>query len=212
MRQRRIKNLDEKLKDCGDYIVNDPKSMRGKWREIFGTDGSLYLELGCGKGKFITESAAKDEAGSYIGCEGHLSVVYRAVSKAVEERLSNVRFIAEYINEIDAYFAPEELSGIYLNFSDPWPKDRHAKRRLTHVRRLKDYVRTVGRGGFIRFKTDNDQLFDFTLEQIEAAGLTPSYVTRDLHGSAMAEENIMTEYETKFSQAGKNINFVMINF
>ena len=130
MRQRRIKNIDEKLAGCGDIITEEPKETKGRWKEEFGNDNPIYLELGCGKGRFITGLAALHPERSYIGCEGHLSVIYRAVSKAQEAELSNVRFIAEYINDMDAYFAPGELSGVYLNFSDPWPKERHAKRRL----------------------------------------------------------------------------------
>ena len=211
MRQRRIKNIDEKLAECGDIIVEGPKAAKGLWQKKFGNQNPVYLELGCGKGRFITALAALHPECSYIGCEGHLSVIYRAVSKAREAELSNVRFIAEYINDMDAYFAPGELSGIYLNFSDPWPKERHAKRRLTHFERLKAYGRAVRPGGFIQFKTDNDDLFDFTLEQIELAGFVPAEVTRDLHGSEYMAQNVMTEYEEKFSSAGKNINYVRIN-
>lgn len=211
MRQRRIKNIDEKLADCGDMIIRDPKDMKGRWQEAFRSEAPIYLELGCGKGRFITGLASGHAGCSYIGCEGHLSVIYRAVSKAREAELSNVRFIAEYINDMDAYFAPGELSGVYLNFSDPWPKERHAKRRLTYFERLKAYGRAVRPGGFIQFKTDNDGLFDFTLEQIELAGFVPAEMTRDLHRSEYMAENVMTEYEEKFSSAGKNINYVRVN-
>lgn len=210
MRQRRIKNLEAKLSNYNDLIICKPKEMNGRWEKEFSCDNPIYLELGCGKGRFITGLAALHPERSYIGCEGHLSVIYRAVSKAQEAELSNVRFIAEYINDMDAYFAPGELSGVYLNFSDPWPKDRHAKRRLTYFERLKAYAKAVKQGGFIQFKTDNDDLFDFTLEQIELAGLKASEISRDLHSSDFAEGNVMTEYETRFSQAGKNINYVKI--
>lgn len=210
MRQRKIKNLEEKLASCGELIVEDPRSKSGAWNEVFGNQNDIYLELGCGKGKFITELAKLHPERNFIGCEGHQSVVYRAVSAANEAELDNVIFIAEYINDMPAYFGEGELSGIYLNFSDPWPKDRHAKRRLTHVDRLKAYAAAIRPGGFIRFKTDNDDLFDFTLEQIELAGLKASEISRDLHSSDFARGNVMTEYETRFSQAGKNINYVKI--
>ena len=138
------------------------------------------------------------------------SVVLRALQKAEEHSLKNVRFVLEYVKDIRDFFADGELAGIYLNFSDPWPKDRHAKRRLTYGARLLQYRRITEDGGFIQFKTDNEGLFDFTLEQIEETGLEIAEMSRDLHASEFAEGNITTEYEDKFAATGKNINYVKI--
>lgn len=210
MRQRKIKNLDEKLKNLSHFIVENPRDIRGKWRECFGNDNPIYLEIGCGKGQFIRENALRYKERNYIAIEGHESVVLRALSKAEESSLINIRFVTEYVQSLDEFFEPGELAGIYLNFSDPWPKERHAKRRLTYGKRLMQYMETLREGGFVQFKTDNDGLFEFTLEQIEECGLEQAAMTRDLHNSELAEGNITTEYEDKFSGIGKNINYVLI--
>ncbi|MBR4020287.1 MAG: tRNA (guanosine(46)-N7)-methyltransferase TrmB, partial [Firmicutes bacterium] len=180
----------------------------GKWREVFGNEGRLYLELGCGKGKFITARAMADPEASFIGIEGLDAVIVRGLEKAVENEVTNVRYVLEYVKDIREFFEDGELDGIYLNFSDPWPKARHAKRRLTFHKKLKQYVQILREGGHIEFKTDNDGLFEFTLEQIAEAEMTILEMSRDLHNSPYAEKNIPTEYEDKFSQKGKNINYV----
>lgn len=214
MRQRKIKNIDEKLLEHKAYITENPKSMKGHWREAFGNDKPIYLELGCGKGKFIREHACKHPERNYIGIEGALSVVLRALEKADEAELNNITFVTEFVQDLRDFFADGELAGIYLNFSDPWPKERHAKRRLTYYKRLMHYCQVIEEGGSIEFKTDNEGLFGFTLEQIDELGLEILEISRDLHNedenSDIKARNITTEYEEKFSGIGKNINYVKI--
>lgn len=210
MRQRRIKNLDEKLAAFEDIIVAEPAEMKGKWKEVFGNDNPIYLEIGSGKGKFIAGNGMAHPENNYIAIEGHESVVLRALEKVSNQELQNVHFVCEYVKDIRDFFEKGELAGIYLNFSDPWPKDRHAKRRLTHKNRLSQYCEIIADGGFVQFKTDNEGLFEFTLEQIEEGGFETIAMTRDLHNSELAEGNITTEYEEKFASTGKNINYVKI--
>lgn len=212
MRQRKLKNLDARLRAFSRFIVEDPKANRGRWRQVLGSDRPIWLEIGCGKGQFITRQAAAHPDRNFIAVEGHESVVLRALEKAAaaekEAARDNLCFILEYVKDVGDLFADGELAGIYLNFSDPWPKDRHAKRRLTYGKRLRQYARILAPGGVIVFKTDNEGLFDFTLEQIEETGMEILELSRDLHHSPYNEENITTEYEDKFAAAGKNINYV----
>lgn len=214
MRQRRIKNLEEKLAECSSYITENPKEMKGHWHEVFGNDKPIYLELGCGKGQFIRENARRNPDCNYIAVEGALSVVLRALEKAKSAELDNITFVLEYVQDLRDFFEDGELAGIYLNFSDPWPKDRHAKRRLTYGKRLLHYCQVIEEGGSIQFKTDNEGLFEFTLEQIENTGLEILEMSRDLHNAELnpelTERNITTEYEEKFAGLGKNINYVKI--
>ena len=215
MRQRNIKNLEERISENSRLLIDEPRGCRGHWNEIFGNSNPIYLEIGCGKGKFITGLAAAFTGRNYIAVEGQSSVVLRALEKAEEQQLGNLRIFIDYVNDLSDYFSHGELSGIYLNFCDPWPKARHAKRRLTYHTRLKNYMQVLGEDGFIEFKTDNDGLFEFTLEEIRTAGLEIAEMTRDLHGGPVGEysaisRKFMTEYEEKFSSQGKNINFVRI--
>jgi len=205
MRQRRLKNLDEKIGMLEHRIADRPEEMKGKWSP----DGRpVYLEIGCGKGRFITGRAAADPDGYYVGAEGELSVIVRSLEKAEELSLQNVIFVAGYVNNISDFFRPGELSGIYLNFSDPWPKKRHARRRLTHRSFLEGYGEALSPDGFLEFRTDNNALFDFTLEELSAAGMEPAEMTRDLHSSGLLSDDIISEYEEKFVSAGKNINYL----
>ena len=210
MRQRKIKNIEERLNDFSALTINNPQHLKGKWKTVFNNDHPIYLEIGCGKGQFITTYAAKYPQWTFIAIEGHQSVVLRALEKATEMESSNIKFLLEYIKDIRDYFDRGELAGIFLNFSDPWPKDRHAKRRLTYGKRLLQYCDVIREGGAIQFKTDNESLFDFTLDQIETAGLKILEISRDLHASEFADANITTEYEDKFASTGKNINYVKI--
>lgn len=210
MRQRKIKNIEERLNDFSALTINNPQHLKGKWKTVFNNDHPIYLEIGCGKGQFITTHAAKYPQWNFIAIEGHQSVVLRALEKATEMESSNIKFLLEYIKDIRDYFDRGELAGIFLNFSDPWPKDRHAKRRLTYGKRLLQYCDVIREGGAIQFKTDNESLFDFTLDQIETAGLKILEISRDLHASEFADANITTEYEDKFASTGKNINYVKI--
>ena len=210
MRQRKIKNIEERLNDFSALTINNPQHLKGKWKTVFNNDHPIYLDIGCGKGQFITTYAAKYPQWNFIAIEGHQSVVLRALEKATEMESSNIKFLLEYIKDIRDYFDRGELAGIFLNFSDPWPKDRHAKRRLTYGKRLLQYCDVIREGGAIQFKTDNESLFDFTLDQIETAGLKILEISRDLHASEFADANITTEYEDKFASTGKNINYVKI--
>ena len=217
MRQRKIKDIDQKLSDFDDVIVPSSEGHSGSWRKLFenGTNKPLFLEIGSGKGRFITSSASQNPDALFLAAEGLASVIIRGMVKSREMGLDNIRFITTYINDMERDFAEGELDGIFMNFSDPWPKARHAKRRLTHKDRLLQYLKVLKPGGFIRFKTDNDDLFDFTLEQIEECKELASFdvtgLTRDLHASEFSKISPMTEYEEKFSSQGKNINYVSIS-
>jgi tRNA (guanine-N7-)-methyltransferase len=210
VRHRKVKNLDERIDANKDFLVEEATSYKGRWRELFGNDGRLYLELGCGKGKFITARAMADEEANFIGIEGLDAVIVRGMEKAVENEVANVRYVMEYVKDIRDFFEDGELDGIYLNFSDPWPKARHAKRRLTYGDTLLKYKQVLKPEGFIAFKTDNEGLFDFTMEEIERLGFEIKEMSRDLHNSDLAAKEFTTEYEEKFHGYGKNINYVKI--
>lgn len=224
MRQRNIKNLQEKLDMNSSFLIENPKELKGRWHAVFGNDNPICLEIGCGKGRFITSRAMDHPEQNYIAIEGQSNVVLRALQKAEENSIANLRIFITYVSDLKEYFDAGELSTVYLNFSDPWPKARHAKRRLTYRDRLKNYKEVLSPGGFIEFKTDNDGLFEFTLGEIEAVGYRVVEMTRDLHGemsdemfielsgdmSAFAADaaKYTTEYEEKFMALGKNINYV----
>ena len=208
MRQRTIKNIDEKLELNSSFLIREPKTYKGRWAEVFGNKNPIYLEIGCGKGQFIFKHAEASPEKNFIAVEGQNNVVLRALEKAEEKGQENLRIFIDFVNDLHDYFEEGELAGLYLNFSDPWPKARHAKRRLTYHKRLLNYREVLKDDGVIEFKTDNDNLFDFTLEEIEEAKLQVLEVTRDLHSSEYDSKNMTTEYEDKFSNAGKNINYV----
>lgn len=204
MRLRNVKGSRETIA-VSEFVIQDEESMKGKWREKFGNDNPIHIEIGMGKGKFIIQLAKENPNINYIGVEKFSSVLVRAIEKQTEEQLPNLFFIrmeAEYIGNV---FEKGEVDYIYLNFSDPWPKDRHAKRRLTSVQFLERYKGILADGGGITFKTDNRPLFDFSLEQIDEAGWVKDNVTFDLHNSPYVEGNVMTEYEQKFSEMGNPI-------
>ncbi|MBQ9930780.1 MAG: tRNA (guanosine(46)-N7)-methyltransferase TrmB [Firmicutes bacterium] len=201
MRQRKVKNEEEKLAALVHRTIENPTALKGNWPK------PCYLEMGCGKGQFIASLAKVDPEGFYIGCEGIGSAVLRAMEMIEEMDLPNVKFIADYINAPEEYFAPGELSAIYLNFSDPWPKARHAKRRLTHRDFLLAYSRILKKGGLLEIKTDNDDLFAFTLEELEESPFRILEMTRDLHNTDLPARLVTTQYEDKFRAAGKSINY-----
>ena len=188
------------------FVVHEPEENRGRWKEAFGSDAPLHVEIGMGKGRFLMDMARLHPEISYIGIEKYSSVLLRAIQKMQEDPLPNVKFIRMDAEEIEAVFGEGEVDRIYLNFSDPWPKDRHAKRRLESRQFLKRYDRILKKGGQIEFKTDNRELFAFALEELPEAGWRAKAVTWDLHGDpAMNEGNVMTEYEERFSSLGKPI-------
>lgn len=208
MRLRNVKGAREGLVESV-YVIDEPKENKGKWREIFGNDNPLHIEIGMGKGKFITELALKNPNINYIGIEKFSSVLIRAVEKMNELELKNLLFIRMDAEEIVDVFEKGEVDKIYLNFSDPWPKDRHAKRRLTSRQFLARYDVILNKDGDINFKTDNRSLFDFSVEEIKVANWEITGLTYDLHNSEMNEGNIMTEYEEKFSAKGNPIHKVV---
>ena len=188
------------------FCINEPEKMPGRWREHFGNENPLYIEIGMGKGRFIMDNAGLNPDINYVGIEKYSSVLLRGIQKLEEDELQNVVFIrmeAEYIEDV---FAPGEVDRIYLNFSDPWPKDRHAKRRLPSGEFLKRYERILSPGGQVEFKTDNRDLFDFAVSEAELAGWEMPVCTYDLHADAgLNAGNIMTEYEERFSAEGNPI-------
>ena len=190
------------------FLEEDPQSPAGGWAEIFGSGHPIHIEVGMGKGQFITTLAMQNPAVNYIGIEKYSSVLVRALEKldAMETPPSNIRFIRMDAENICSMFARHEVSRIYLNFSDPWPKDRHAKRRLTSQQFLKRYDQILVPDGQLEFKTDNQDLFRFSLEQAEPAGWKRIASTWDLHHDEILNAgNIMTEYEQKFSAQGNPI-------
>ena len=204
MRLRHIKGAEQQIAES-PFVIHDPEAQKGHWRDVFGNDHPIEIEVGMGKGKFIMDLAAAHPDVNYLGIERYSSVLLRALQKRAERDLSNIFFLCIDAKEMADYFAPSEVSRIYLNFSDPWPKDRHAKRRLTSPVFMEVYDSILKPDGVIEFKTDNRGLFEYSLESIPAAGWDILAHTFDLHRSDMAEGNVMTEYETKFASEGKPI-------
>lgn len=205
MRLRNISGSKEMVAS-DEFVIHEPEQYKGKWKEAFANDNPIHVEIGMGKGKFIIENAMLHPDINYIGIEKYSSVLLRALEKRKEIELKNlyfIRFDAEYITDI---FDKEEIERIYLNFSDPWPKDRHAKRRLTSRQFLSKYNQFLKNTGEVIFKTDNRTLFDFSLEEVKEAGWILKNVTYDLQNSEYVEGNIMTEYEEKFTKAGNPIH------
>ena len=214
MRMRKKKHEKERLAACAGMLLPAPASPVTSSLGDFGKEAPLALEIGCGKGGFIREVARRNPDVCFYALERVSNVMVTAVENAIatkeERKTDNLRFMIANAELLCDYFAPETLDVIYLNFSDPWPKKGHAKRRLTHRAFLERYFRILKEGGEIRFKTDNVGLFDFTLEEIEALGLTPAVVTRDLHASPYMEGNVMTEYERNFSSMGMPIHMLIL--
>lgn len=210
----RLKNVPgaREAVEVSHFCYETPKEMKGKWSSHFGNDHPLHIEIGMGKGRFITELAMRNPEINYIGIEKYSSVLIRGLEKQEELQIPNLCFIRMDAEEIEDIFAPSEVKKIYLNFSDPWPKDRHAKRRLTSDRFLARYKNILDPAGCIEFKTDNADLFQFSLDTAnEVSDWTLAAFTRDLHNDpVMNEGNIMTEYEQKFSEKGTPINKMIL--
>ena len=205
MRLRNISGSRDVIAES-PLVVHEPEKAKGRWKEIFANDHPLRVEIGMGKGKFIHELAGRNPGINYVGIEKYSSVLLRALQKMEAEPLPNLLFIRMDAEEITEVFDREEVDRIYLNFSDPWPKDRHAKRRLPSKEFLLRYDQFLKKDGVLEFKTDNKDLFDFALEELPAAGWETVGVTYDLHHDMqMAEGNVMTEYEEKFSSKGNPI-------
>ena len=204
MRLRNVKGSREQIA-ANEYTIKDAEQIKGQWKDYFQDGKPIQLEIGMGKGKFLMRLAEKNPHIHYIGIEKYSSVLVRAVEKTEDFEGKNLRLIRMDAEDIENVFEKGEVSRIYLNFSDPWPKDRHAKRRLTSVRFLERYDNILTSDGRIVFKTDNKDLFDFSLEQVEEAGWILENYTYDLHHSEYNEGNVMTEYEEKFSAKGNPI-------
>ena len=205
MRLRNIPGARETIAES-QWIVQDPASCKGKWRERFGNDHPVHLEIGTGKGKFINQLAVENPDINYVGIEKYSSVLLRCLEKQEELQLQNLFFIRGDAELINTYFAEGEIEKIYLNFSDPWPKERHARRRLPSSEYLRRYDKILAQGGVIEFKTDNRGLFDFAVEETAQSAFEIAQITYDLHHDpSMNTGNIMTEYEEKFSKKGNKI-------
>lgn len=206
MRLRNIPGAGEVI-DNSPYCIKEPVELKGKWHDFLGNNNPIHIEVGMGKGRFLMDLARLHPEINYIGIERYTSVLLRAVQKMQEDELPNVHFLCIDAATLPDIFDRNEVDRIYLNFSDPWPKDRHARRRLTSSEFLARYDLFLAHDGRIEFKTDNQDLFTFSLEEIESSDkwhLDAS--TRDLHhDAAMNEGNIMTEYEEKFSAIGNPI-------
>ena len=204
MRLRNVPGARETIIE-NQFSIQEPEQKKGKWAEVFGNDHPIHIEVGMGKGQFIIEMAKRNPEINYIGIEKYSSVLVRAVEKLEDFEQNNLRLIRMDAENIEEVFDKDEVDRIYLNFSDPWPKDRHAKRRLTSTRFLERYNNILTPEGRDMFKTDNKDLYDFSLEQVEEAGWILENHTYDLHHSEYNEANVMTEYEEKFSAKGNPI-------
>lgn len=205
MRLRNIPGAEDAILKS-DYCIKDPMSHRGNWQEVFPLTQPLHIEIGMGKGRFLMELASSHPGINYIGIERYSSVLLRALQKMELSPLTNLKFICMDAADITKVFSEHEVSLIYLNFSDPWPKDRHAKRRLTSRQFFDRYNAILSEDGHVEFKTDNQDLFSFSLEEIPQAGWHLDAYTRDLHRDALLnKDNVMTEYEEKFSSLGNPI-------
>lgn len=205
MRLRNIKGAEEMIANS-IFVIQDPEEYRGKWNTFFHNNHPIHIEIGMGKGKFIHTLAQKHPEINYIGIEMYSSVLYRAIEKRQECDLPNLYFIRMDAKHLCDVFDENEVAQIYLNFSDPWPKERHAKRRLTSPIFLNRYHHVLKAEGCLCFKTDNRSLFDYSVDTIEATEPWKlKDVTYDLHRSPYAENNVMTEYEEKFFSQGMPI-------
>lgn len=204
MRMRKKKNCDARMERCARFFVNGPEKNKGRWREVFGNDNPVHIEIGCGKGGFVAGMAELYPDINFVAIERVRDVLVMAMEKAAEKDLKNVLFTDADAERIEDIFAYGEAERIYLNFSDPWKKNRQAKRRLTHKRFLDRYRKILRPGDKIWFKTDNRQLFEFSLNSFCDEDFKLSNITLDLHNSGF-EGNVMTEYETRFSELGQPI-------
>ena len=210
MRLRNITGSREVI-GSSEYVIHNETEMAGKWAEAFGNENPIHVEIGMGKGRFLMDLASLHPEINYVGIEKYSSVLLRAIQKMEENPLPNVKFIRMEAENILQVFGKGEVSKIYLNFSDPWPKDRHAKRRLPSREFLERYRVILQKQGNLEFKTDNTALFDFAVNEVEPAGWNIDQITYDLHHDPeMMIGNVMTEYEEKFSSIGNPIHKYII--
>jgi len=204
MRMRKKPNLAPRMERCADILIAYPAEMRGKWRQLKPDASQIWLEIGCGKGRFTAQTAAANPDVLYIAIERVPDAMVIAMERCRELGLTNVFFVDGDAALLRDYFAPEELDRLFINFCDPWPSNKHAKRRLTHVGFLVLYRGILKTGGQIHFKTDNRDLYEYSLFQFPKAGYELSEVTRNLHENGIC--GIMTDYEEKFHNLGTPIN------
>ena len=211
MRLRNIPGAKEDIENSS-YVVHEPQQQKGKWKEVFGNDHPIHIEVGMGKGRFLMDMAKLHPEVNYVGIEMYDSVLLRALQKREEYEqnegtLTNLFFMCMDARLLPEIFEKGEVKKIYLNFSDPWPKARHAKRRLTSRQFLERYDQILVLEGSVEFKTDNRDLFEFSLEEVKEAGWTLEASTFDLHhDEELLKGNVMTEYEEKFSSMGNPIH------
>ncbi|MGT2862661.1 tRNA (guanosine(46)-N7)-methyltransferase TrmB [Streptococcus gallinaceus] len=204
MRVRKRKGAEEHLEHHPQYVILNPEDAKGKWYEVFGNDNPIHIEVGSGKGAFITGMAVQNPDINYIGIDIQLSVLSYALDKVLDSGATNVKLLRVDGSSLTNYFADAEVDMMYLNFSDPWPKTKHEKRRLTYKSFLDTYKQILPEHGEIHFKTDNRGLFEYSLASFSQYGMTLKQVWLDLHASNF-EGNVMTEYEAKFSSKGQVI-------
>ena len=204
MRLRRMKNLIPRMENCSDFRIAEPGLLKGNWRALKEDCSALWVEVGCGKGKFTVETAQANPDVLLIAVERCREAMVVAMEKAKAMELKNVFFIDMDFAGMEEIFATDEIDRLFINFPDPWPRKKNAKRRLTHRGFLYKYCRTVRPGGEIHFKTDNAPLFEFSVEEFAACGLQVNNLTRDLHKNGIV--GIMTGYEEKFHALGTPIN------
>lgn len=215
MRARKKKHGAERIAACAHLLISDPTVLKNDPQAPFTEVRPLHLEIGCGKGSFACGTATARPDINLIAMERVSDVACLALEKAEaakDTRPDNLRFLIGNAENLTEWFPPHSIDCLYLNFSDPWPKAGHAKRRLTHRLFLERYQTVLKKGGMLRFKTDNVGLFDFSLEEFAAMGLEMTDLTRDLHNSPLNEGNIMTEYERTWSEKGFPIHAVTVKF
>ena len=211
MRVRKRKGAEEHLANHPQYVILEPEAAKGKWHELFGNDNPVHIEVGSGKGAFITGMAQQNPDINYIGIDIQLSVLSYALDKVLASGAENVKLLRVDGSSLTNYFEDGEVDMMYLNFSDPWPKSRHEKRRLTYKTFLDTYKQIMPENGEIHFKTDNRGLFEYSLASFSQYGMVLNKVWLDLHASDY-EGNVMTEYERKFSEKGQVIYRVEAQF
>ncbi|WP_428911287.1 tRNA (guanosine(46)-N7)-methyltransferase TrmB [Niallia sp. Krafla_26] len=211
MRLRHKPWAKEKLEQYPQYVISQPESLKGKWGTVFENQQPLHIEIGTGKGRFITEMARANPSTNYLGIELQESVIVSALDRIIEAEIPNVKLLNANAVDLPQYFEKGEISRIYLNFSDPWPKVRHEKRRLTYKSFLQIYEELLPKQGEVHFKTDNQGLFEYSLTSFSQYGMLLKYISLDLHKSDF-EGNIMTEYEEKFSSKGNRIYRCEVQF
>lgn len=209
MRLRKVKDVEEKIKDYEGLIIFDLENNKGKWHKLFSNNNPIHIEIGMGKGKFIMQLAKENPNINYIGCELSNSIIYKAAKKIKEENLNNLLLVNCDALKLASIFEKGEIEKIYLNFSDPWPKSRHEKRRLTSKDFINVYKQILNRGSIIEFKTDNRSLFEYSVISMNTENLKFIDISLDLHHSNY-EHIVTTEYEDRFNNLGNVIYYIKV--